>query len=108
MSTGRTNVMGAAAAALVFAACPAAFAQEPRTGMGPGAETVQPRDDSPNPVGSPGRARTSIPGEMEQPNAGYKGPKDETGATESGNTRLPSGPGGSAKSSGPGSGVGAP
>jgi hypothetical protein len=45
---------------------------------------------------------------MEHPNAGSNHPKDESGATESGNERLPSGPGGNAKASGPGSGVGAP
>jgi len=100
-------MLGAVAAAVLFAASPA-LADEPRTGMGPGARTVHPRDDSPNPVASPGRARTSIPGEMEDPNAGSNAPKDETGGTESGNTRLPSGPGGNAKASGPGSGVGAP
>ncbi|MEO6029215.1 MAG: hypothetical protein ABIR79_20325 [Candidatus Binatia bacterium] len=103
----RGTMIGAAAAALLFAASPA-LAAEPRTGMGPGAGTVEPRDDSPNPVGSPGRARTSIPGEMERPNAGSNAQKDATGGTESGNARVPAGPGGNAKASGPGSGVGAP
>ncbi len=106
MQTRTTKLFGAAAAALLLATTPV-WAEEPRTGMGPGADTVQPRDDSPNPVGSPGRARTSIPGEMEHPNAGSKAPKDASGATESGNARLPSAAG-NAKDSGPGSGVGAP
>lgn len=101
------TMVGAAAAALLLASGPA-FADEPRTGMGPGSGTVQPRDDSANPVESPGRARTSIPGAMEHPNAGSNAPKDVSGATESGNARLPAGTGGDAKLSGPGSGVGAP
>jgi hypothetical protein len=92
-----------AAAALLTAAT--VHADEPRDGMGPGSGTIR-RDDSPNPVGSPGRARTSIPGAMEHPNAGYQGPKDASGATESENARLPTG--GSAKLSGRGAGVGAP
>ena len=93
-------------ASVLLAAAPA-VAAEPRDGMGPGSGTIR-RDDSPNPVGSPGRARTSIPGEMDHPNASYRGPKDASGATESGNDRLPAGAGGSARTSGPGSGVGAP
>ncbi len=77
-----------------------------RTGMGPEAGPARNDPDAPNPVESPGRAATSIPGAMEHPNAGFQGPKDESGATESGNARLPRRPDGPSTRSGPGSGAG--
>ena len=61
-----------------------------RTGIGPKAGPARNDPSEQNPVrAEPGRAATSIPGAMEHPNAGYAGPKDESGATESGNARLP-------------------
>lgn len=85
-----------------------AFAEGDRTGQGPHAGPARNDPNEPNPVRSPGRAETSIPGAMEHPNAGMKGPKDASGATESGNARLPRRPDGDRVLSGPGSGAGNP
>jgi hypothetical protein len=85
-----------------------AFGESDRTGQGPQAAPARNDPNAPNPVRSPGRDETSIPGRMEHPNAGMTGPKDESGATESGNARLPRRPDGDRVLSGPGSGAGIP
>jgi hypothetical protein len=106
MRTRRLLVSVAALVSVVGAA--PAFAEDARTGQGPQVGPARNDPNEPNPVRSPGRAETSIPGAMEQPNAGMKGPKDKTGATESGNARLPRRPDGDRVLSGPGSGAGNP
>ncbi len=109
MLTSRLTLSAAAlAAALATTAAltPSAFAEGDRTGQGPQAGPARNDPNAPNPVRSPGRAATSIPGAMEDPNAGFQGPKDESGATESGNARLPRRPDGDRVMSGPGSGAG--
>lgn len=83
-------MMSVAALAGLLSAFPAAAGTD-RTGMGPKAGPATNDPDAPNPVARPSRDATSIPGAMENPNAGYRGPKDESGATESGNARLPTG-----------------
>lgn len=85
-----------------------AFAESDRTGQGPQAGPARNDPSEPNPVRSPGRAETSIPGAMERPNAGTEGSKHVSGATESDNARLPRRPGADRVSSGPGSGAGNP
>lgn len=104
MHTSRSMV-GVAALLSVLGTSPV-FAESDRTGQGPHAAPARNDPNEPNPVQSPGRASTSIPGEMEHPNAGMKGPQDESGATESGNARLPRRPDGDRVKSGPGSGAG--
>jgi len=106
MRTSRL-IVGVAALVTVLGASPG-LAESGRTGQGPQAGPARNDPDEPNPVRSPGRAATSIPGEMEHPNAGMKGPKDESGATESGNARLPRRPDGDRVQSGPGTGAGIP
>lgn len=88
-----STLVSVAALASALVAGPA-FADTDRTGMGPKAAPARNDPNEPNPVQSPGRAKTSIPGAMEDPNAGFRGPKDTSGATESGNARLPSRPDG--------------
>lgn len=99
--------LSVAALAAVLSTTPA-FADGDRTGQGPKAGPAYNDPHAPNPVRSPGRAATSIPGEMEEPNAGFRGPKDESGATESGNARLSRDPARARMLSGPGSGAGLP
>ena len=106
MGTSRLTASVAALATLL--ATTPALAEGDRNGQGPQAGPARNDPEAPNPVASPGRARTSIPGAMEDPNAGFQGPKDESGATESGNARLSRHPDGTRVPSGPGSGAGNP